>query len=143
VTRDRSDTIRITIWLATREPATWVTAAEVLLLGLVLFVADAPAIRLWIGLPLLGHLGYKALTSLPMGQVPGRPAGASRKRRNLTLRSQVMAFLDEVRQAEKCAQHARTIPPPRGEVEEEMRRAARRVMAAAAEVVKATGRYGV
>ena len=54
-------------------------------------------------LPVLGHLGYRALTSLPIGQVPGRPAGMARQRRNLQLRTRVVAFLNEVRRAESYA----------------------------------------
>ncbi len=130
--------MRITVWLVTRERDTWIVGAEILALALVLLLAAPPVLRLGVGLPVLAHVGYRALTSLPIGCIPTRPSGAP-KRRNLTLRSRVVAFLNEVREAEAVAQHARRVPAARVGVERELEAAARRMMAAAAEVVKATG----
>jgi len=126
--------------MATRERGTWITAAEVIGLGLVLFTAPGPVIRLLFGLPLLVRLGYKALTSLPMGSIPGRPEGAKQERRRYDLRARVVVFLDEVRRAEDFAQQARVAGWPKGEVEDYLRSAQRRVVNAAAQVVKVTGR---
>ena len=72
--------MRITVWLVTRDRASWIVAGEVVLLTLLLSTGS-PALRVWLGLPLLAHLGYRALTSLPIGQVPGRPAGVARRPR--------------------------------------------------------------
>jgi hypothetical protein len=131
--------MKITIWLATRERDTWITAAEIFALATVLLYAPGTTIRLLVGLPLLAHLGYKALTSLPMGMVPGRPPGG-KERRNQDLRTQVVGFLNEVRRVEEYAQRAVTAGRPHEEVENNLRSAEERMMAAAAEVAKVAGR---
>lgn len=105
-----------------------------------LITAPAGFIRLVVGLPLLTHLGYKALTSLPMGEVPGRPEGAKRERRNQDLRSRVVVFLNEVRRVEEFAQRAKLAGHPTRELESTLRSAQQRMMAAAAQVAKETGR---
>lgn len=132
--------IKITVWLATREPATWITGVEVLALGLILYAAPETPTRLAVGLPLLVHLGYRALTSLPMGAVPGRPENAKRARRHYDLRARVVVFLNEVRKAEDYAQRAKVAGWSRLDVEENLRSDRQRMLAAAAQVVKATGR---
>ena len=135
--------MKITVWLVTRERDAWMTGAEVILLGLLLIASPGPLIRLWFGLPLLAHLGYRALTSLPLGQVPGRPVGAARQRRNQHLRSRVVAFLNEVRRAENYALRATHVGQIPEELEENLRSAERRMMVAAGEVAKVAGRLGV
>lgn len=131
--------MKITVWMATRERATWIAAVEVLGLALVLLITGASGIPLMVGLLLLAHLGYSAMTSLPIGSIPGRPSGAA-QRRNLDLRSRVVAFLNEVRRVEAYAHRAHSTGRPPAEVEENLRTAQRRVMAAAAEVAKVSGR---
>ena len=127
------------MWLVTREPGTWITAAEVLVLCTVLVTPSGPVVRLLLGVPLLMHVGYKALTSLPMGSVPGRPPGG-RQRRHYDLRARVVRFLAEVKRVEGFAQQAEVAGLPEREVREYLFAAQRRVMAAAREVAKETGR---
>lgn len=91
-------------------------------------------------MPLLAHLGYSALTGLPMGSIAGRPSGASKQRRNPDLRFRVKAFLHEVRRLEEYVQRAKIDGRPRSEVEMSLRAAQKRMTAAAAEVVEAAGR---
>ena len=131
--------MRITVWLATRDRSTWMVGGEVALLAL-LMSAGSPTLRTWLGLPLLAHLGYRALTSLPIGQVPGRPTGVARQRRNQRLRTRVVAFLNEVRRAESYA--ART-GGAADEKEANLAVARARMMAAADEVAKVAGRFGL
>jgi hypothetical protein len=134
--------MKITVWLVTRERDTWITGAEILVLALLLLAAPGPLVRLWIGLPILAHLGYRALTSLPLGQVPGRPVGVARQRRNQHLRTRIVAFLNEVRRAENYALRATDAGQIPAEIEENLRSAERRMMLAAGEVARVAGRFG-
>lgn len=104
-----------------------------------LLEVNSSVLRTVFGLPLLVHIGYLAMTSLPVGTIPGRPADAN-ERRNQDLRARVVAFLGEVRRAEEYAQRADVAGWPPSDVEEELRAARRRVMNAAAAVAKETGR---
>lgn len=131
--------MKVSVWLTTREPTAWITAAEVLGLGIVLLTPSGPGGRMLFGLPLLVHVGYKALTSLPMGSVPRRPEGGQ-PRRHYDLRARVVRFLDEVKRVEDYAQHAELSGLPKREVDEFLFTGQRRVMAAAKEVAKQTGR---
>ena len=131
--------MKLTVWLATRDRHTWIMAVEIVALGLVVGTASTTPWRL-VGLALLAHLGYTALTSLPVGSIPGRPENARRERRNQELRSKVVAFLNEVRRVEDFHRRARTGGIPEEEVQENLRSAERRVMAAAAQVAKTTCR---
>lgn len=124
----------------TWERSTWITAVEMLGLGIVLLTSSGTAIALVVGLPLLAHLGYTALTSLPLGAIPGPPAGAKQLRRNQDLRSRIVGFLNEIRRVEEYAQQAEVLGRPRKEVEQDLRWAKQRMMAAAAEVAKVAGR---
>lgn len=133
--------MKITLWLATRERATYVSAAETLALAFLL-VFGGGWLQAVIGLPILAHLGYTAATALPMGEVPGRPAGA-KQRRNQELRTQVASFLREVRRVEEYAQRARLGGHPPKQVKEALRIAEHRMMAAATGVVRAVGRSTV
>lgn len=134
--------MRITVWVATRDRTTWLTAAEVSALALLL-TAASPSLRIWIGLPLLAHLGYRALTSLPLGQIPGRPSGAARQRRNQHLRTRVVAFLNEVRRAENYSLRADKTGAIPDEIEENLDRARKRMLVAANEVARVAGRFGL
>jgi hypothetical protein len=131
--------MKITVWLLTRERATWITGVETL--GILLVVLTAPGViaRL-VAVALLAHVSYRALTSLPMGQVPGRPDGAKAIRRNQDLRSRVVGFLNEMRRAEDFAHQVDLGGRPRADVEKHLAWARQRMMAAAAEVAKAAGR---
>jgi hypothetical protein len=131
--------MKITVWLLTRERATWITGAETL--GLLLVVLTAPgALTRLVGVALLAHVSYKALTSLPMGQVPGRPDNSKAVRRNLDLRSRVVGFLNEMRRAEDYAHQATVGGRPRADLDRDLAWARKRMMVAAAEVAKAAGR---
>jgi hypothetical protein len=131
--------MRITVWMATRERRTWLTAMEVLALGLIVLVAPGAPVRLLIGLPIVVHLGYQALTSLPMGLVPRRKErGVPRRRYDLRVR--VVRFLDEVKRVEDYVGRARVAGLPEDDVESYLHTAQRRVMTAAAAVAQASGR---
>lgn len=136
-------TIKITVWLVTRERRTLITAAELLVLWIVLFVVDGGVLRLLVGIPLFLHVGYLALTSLPLGEVPRRPDSAREERRNQDLRSRIVGFLNEVRRAEDYARRARVGGWPESEVEENLRLARERAMSAAASAVKVMGRHAL
>jgi hypothetical protein len=131
--------MKITVWLATRDRLTFFTAAEILALAVVLFTVSGSTLLRLVGLVLVAHLGYMAMTSLPMGRVPGRPDGGV-ARRNLDLRSRVVGFLSEMRRIEDYAQHAEVAGLPREQVEKDLQGAKKKMMAAATEVVKQAGR---
>jgi hypothetical protein len=131
--------MKITVWMLTRERDTWVTGTESL--GLLLVVLTAPGVFTRLaGVLLLTHLSYKALTSLPMGKVPTRPESSKAVRRNQDLRTRVVGFLNEMKRAEDYAHQAAVAQRPNHEFERDMAWAKKRMMAAAAEVVKAAGR---
>jgi hypothetical protein len=130
--------MKLRIWLVTRDRLTWFTGAEVLALSVVLFNASA-TVRLFLGLPLLAHLGYRALTSVPLGQIPGRPEWAKQVRRNQDLRSRVVGFLNEMRRVEDLAHHGYVGGRAPEVVEKDLVFAKKRMMAAASEVVRAAG----
>jgi hypothetical protein len=132
--------MKITVWLATRDRTTWIAAAEITGLTLVLTTVESTWVR-FAGLALLIHLGYRALTGLPIGSIPGRPDGAKQYRRNQDLRSRVVGFLNEVKRVEHFAQQARVGGLPRGELEQHLASGQVRVMAAAAEVAKVSGQF--
>lgn len=131
------------MWLVTRERRTLITAAELLVLWIVLFVADDGALRLLLGIPLFLHVGYLALTSLPLGEVPRRPDNARKERRNQDLRSRIVGFLNEIRRAEDYAHRARVAGWPEREVEENLRLARERAMMAAASAVRVMGKHAL
>lgn len=132
--------MKITVWLVTRTRETWITSAELGTLALMLYWGPGVLVRLLIGVPLLVHVGYTALTGLPIGKIPGRPDGVRQTRRNQDLRSSVVGFLNEVRRAEDQAQRALASGRPVTELAHYRQTAGKRMMAAAVEVVKATGR---
>ena len=135
--------MKITVWLVTRERSTYVTAAELSLLAGLLFWAPDGAIRLVFGLPLLAHVGYTALTSLPMGAIPRRPSTSKRSRQNLELRSHVVGFLNEVRRVEEYAQRARMGEISKREAQGNLMAAQTRLLLSASEVAKSVGRVDV
>lgn len=132
--------MKVSVWMATRERRTWLTASEILTLGLILVTGAAAPVRLLIGLPIVLHLGYLALTSLPMGAVPRRKEGGMPRRR-YDLRARVTRFLDEVKRTEDYVGRARFAGMPDGEVDDYLYSAQRRVMTAAAAVAQASGRW--
>jgi hypothetical protein len=138
--RGEGRTIRITVWLATRDRPTWIAAVETLFIGLIVLAAPEMTLARVCGLALLAHLGYSAMTSLPVGQIPGRPRSMARERRNADLRTRVVGFLNEIRRVEAYAERARVAGLPASEVERTLHTAHERMMVAAAEVVKVTGR---
>ncbi len=131
--------MKITVWLARMHRATWIVAAEASVLGLILLAGPGKWVRLVVGVPVLVHLGYTAMTSLPFGELPKKPSDA-RVRRNQDLRSHVIGFLNEVRRLEEYVQQARTAGLPTDQVEQSKQVGHRRIMAAAARVSQVTGR---
>jgi len=131
--------MKITVWLVTRDRATWIAAAEILGLAVLLTLATESTLARLLGFGLISHLGYTAMTGLPMGSIPGRPAGGQ-ARRNLDLRAEVVAFLREVRRVDEFAQRAVVAGLPTQEIETNLRTGEQRVMAAAARVAKVSRR---
>jgi hypothetical protein len=103
---------------------------------MVLFSAVESGLTQLLAFGLLAHLGYSALTGLPMGEIPGRPPGGQ-QRRNLDLRAKVVVFLREVRRLEEYAQRARLSGWSRTEVDTNMHAAESRIMTAASSVAEA------
>ena len=134
--------MKLTIWLVTRDRWTFFTGAEILGLLLVL-LSGSEALRLVFGLPLLAHLGYRAMTSVPLGEIPGRPEWAKQVRRNQDLRSRVVGFLNEMRRVEDLAHHGHIAGRTPEAVEKDLMYAKKRMMAAATEVVRAAGQVPV
>jgi hypothetical protein len=137
--RDRGGAMKIRIWLATRERETWIAAVEILGVTAVLWTASESTVLRVVGFLLVAHLGYTAMTGLPMGRIPGRPPGRQ-PRRNLDLRAQVAWFLREVRRVDEYAQRARVAGWAPAQLEESLRSGEQRVMAAASRVAKAATR---
>ena len=131
--------MKIRVWLLTRERSTWIAATEIVALAVLLTLAVESALAQLVGFALLAHLGYMAMTGLPMGRVPGRPA-SGQPRRNLDLRAQVVAFLREVRRVDEYAQRAQVSGLPADQVEASLRVGEQRLMAAAAKVARVTRR---
>lgn len=111
-----------------------------MVLAMILATSPGEMIRTGVGIPLLTHLGYRALTSMPVGRIPGRPAGTARQRRNLALRARVVALLEEVKSVEAYAQRARRSGLAPSDVAERLREAEGRIMSTAADIVRHTGR---
>lgn len=130
----------MTVWLMTRERSTWFQGAEIV--GLLLIVTTVPSMVLrLIGLGLLIHLGYRVLTSLWIGSIPGPPVTSKAERRNQDLRSSVIGFLNEVRRVEDYALRARAGGMPAPKLEHNLRIAERGIMQAASVVARTAGRY--
>ncbi len=131
--------MKITVWLATRDRWTWIAAVEMAGIAVLLTMAVESSIARLLGFALLGHLGYSALTGLPMGQIPGRREGGQ-KRRNLDLRARVVVFLREIRRLEEYVQRSRLSGWSRSEIETNVQASEQRMMAAAADVAKVARR---
>ncbi len=131
--------MKITIWVATRDRATMVAAMELVGVALLLLFPASWMLRVFAGLPLLVHLGYTAMTALPVGVIPGRPEGSAKLRRNYDLRARVVAFLNEVRRVEEYARKAKTAGLPAEEVKLNLLMAERRLMEAASQVIRQAG----
>jgi hypothetical protein len=130
--------MKLRIWLVTWDRETWFIGAEIT--GLAILLVAAPGIlRTMLGLPLLAHLGYRTLTSLPLGRIPGPPDGAKQIRQNQDLRSRVVGFLNEVRRVEDIAHQGHVGRRTPHIVERDLIYAKKRMMAAANEVVRTAG----
>jgi hypothetical protein len=125
------------------ERGTMITIAEVAVL-VVLLLLDAPSTaRILVGIPLVLHLGWSAVTSLPIGRVPGPPPGVGERRRKHLLRYQVVAFLDYVQKVESLVEERNGSTKPRRSVERELEAAEHRLKEIAGDIVKVAGRTGV
>ncbi len=131
--------MKVRVWLLTRERSAWIAAAETFALTVLLTLAVESMLLRVVAFALAAHLGYTAMTALPMGSVPGRPAGA-RARRNLDLRAQVVSFLREVRRVDDYAQRAAVSGLAVQEVTVNLKAGEQRLMTAAARVAKVAGR---
>ena len=138
-THDPGGNVKRTVWLARLDRATWIASAEAAVLGLILVSGPGKWVRLLIGVPVLVHLAYTTMTSLPMGQIATRPEGVNRVRQNQDLRTCVVGFLNEVRRVEDYANRARTAGLPTEAVDQSLERGQRRIMVAAKQVAKFTG----
>lgn len=132
--------MKITVWLARSHRATWIAAAETSTLALLLFSGPGTLVRVLVGMPVLAHLAYTAMTGLPIGTLPKRPVNVKRDRQNQELRSNVIGFLNQVRRVEEYAQRAQTGGVPVPEVERHLEAGRDRIMAAASQVAEVTGR---
>jgi hypothetical protein len=134
--------MKIRVWLVTWDRATWIAGAEILGLAVLLMTAIESSAARMLGFALLAHLGYSALTSLPMGAIPGRPAGRQ-QRRNLELRAKVVVFLREVQRLEEYVQRARLSGWSHRDIETNLQASELRLMAAATDVAKVARRTAV
>ena len=131
--------MKVTVWLATRDRETWIALAEILVLAVLLTVAVQSFIAQAMGFAILAHLGYTAMTGLPIRAIPGRPPGGQ-PRRNLDLRAQIAAFLREVRRVDAHSQRALITGLTKTEIDAQLRQGEQRVMAAAVRVARETRR---
>lgn len=118
----------------------WVTVAEALYLALLLVIGPGVWVRVVIGLPILAHLAYTRLASLPRDEEPTLPKSVDGRRRNYELRKRVEEFLNEVKRMERYAVRAKAAGLPRSEVEDNLRSVEKRLHATVAEVPKVVGR---
>jgi hypothetical protein len=133
--------MKLRFWLARLDRNTLTYSAEIGGLALILLMGPPWYVRLLVGFPLLVHLGYSALTSLPLGMIPRRPENAKAPhRRNQDLRSRVVGFLNDIRSIEAYAQQAAIADLPRSDVEATLRKAQSKIMRSAAEMVTVMGR---
>jgi hypothetical protein len=59
---------------------TWVTTAETLALVAILVAVPSTLLRVLLGIPIVLHLGWSVMTSVPVGGVPGPPPGVGERR---------------------------------------------------------------
>lgn len=125
--------------MAEMETRTWITFGEVAALGVLLLFELPTAIRVIVGVPLLLHLGWSVLTSVPAGKIPGPPPGVGERRRNHQLRYRVVQFLNELQRLE-----AYTLQGDDGTVpKRELEKAEERLQSVVTEAVRSVGRTGV
>jgi hypothetical protein len=133
--------MKVRLWLARLDRITWINGAASVALAVILLIGPPWYVRLLLGIPLLVHLGYSALTGLPIGMIPRRPDSAKAPhRRNQDLRSRVVGFLNDIRSIEAYAQQAVIGDVPRSDVEATLRKAQTKIMRSAAEMVTVMGR---
>lgn len=122
---------------------TALTVLEVLALAAVLLLAPSPALRVVLGLPLILHLGWRVISSVPVGGIPGPPPGVGERRRNHRLRYRVVEFLREVKRIEAYARQAGDGAVAPREVESNLRGAERRLHDIIGEMIRVAGQAGV
>ena len=129
-----------TAWAAGRERSTWIAAAEILGIGLLLLVAPHSVVGRLFAVLLLSHLGYAALSrgsarvSSGSGERVGDQSASGAKDRPATL----VRFLNDVRGAEAFLRHSRDSGLQRSEVEQRLRAAQRDLTEAADQVRRVT-----
>jgi hypothetical protein len=129
-----------TVWATKRERSTWVAAAEILGIGLLVLMAPHSVVGRVLAVLLLSHLGYTALTgqgrrvSGATGERVGDQSALAGKSRPPTL----VRFLNEVRGAEAFLLHSRDSGLQRTEVEQKLRAAQRELSEAAEQVRRVT-----
>jgi hypothetical protein len=121
---------------------TWLTLLEAGAIAALLLLAPAPALRVLLGLPLLAHLAWTVLTSVPVGRIPGPPPGVGERRRNHRLRYRVVEFLREVKRLEAYARRAPEAKVPRAEVDREFKATEERLRHIVSEILRVAGQTG-
>ena len=122
---------------------TWITTLEVLALAALLLLAPAPVLRVLVGIPLVIHLAWQVLSSVPAGGIPGPPPGVGERRRNHRLRYRVVEFLREVKRVEAYARQATDGGAPSRDMEKNLRGAEQRLHDIIGEIVRVAGQTGV
>ena len=122
---------------------TWVTTAETLALVAILVAVPSTLLRVLLGIPIVLHLGWSVMTSVPVGGVPGPPPGVGERRRNHRLRYRVVEFLREVKRLEAFARQANGRGSSDPDVEKNVRGAEQRLHDVVAEIIRVAGRSGV
>lgn len=125
------------------EKRTWITMLEVLALGGLLLFAPSAAVRVLLGVPLLIHLAWGVLASVPVGGIPGPPPGVQERRRNHRLRYRVVEFLREVKRIEAYARQANGGRAAPRDLERNLRGGEQRLHEIVAEIMRVAGHSGV
>lgn len=125
------------------EHRTWITTAEILALIAILLIAPSTLLRVLLGIPIVLHLGWSVLTSVPVGGFPGPPPGVGERRRNHRLRYRVVEFLREVKRLEAFARQTNGRGGADPLVEKNLRGAEQRLRDIVAEIIRVAGQSGV
>ncbi len=122
---------------------TVVAILEVLGLTGILLFASTPVLRVIVGLPILAHLGWGVLTSVPLGGIPGPPPGVGERRRNHRLRYRVAEFLREVKRVEAFARQAQIGEVPAATAQKSLQSSEARLRDIVSEIMRVAGQTGV
>lgn len=130
----------VTTWAAAKHGSTWVVAAEVLCIGLLLLMAPQSLLGRIVAVFLLSHLGYTALA----GMASGASSASQQEIRHapsapvVDRPATLVRFINEVRRVDAFVQHSADSGLQRSEVEPKLREAQRQLSEAADEVLRVT-----